>query len=303
MKTKIQKNKRLNDSTNKTNLFPKKLSKIEKILVNSVLRNNLSQAFIEKKKKNPNYSLRALSSKLDVDQSFLSKFLTGKKQFSENSLWNLGSQLGMTPHDFQKIIGNESAQGLNSDYSRLEDDQFHLISGWEHFAILEFLKISRYDSSDIIIAKELSLHKEEVRSALERLQRLGFIDKDKNFMSPQMKKTSSISLSQTTIARREHQRQLLEKSIYALEHVDLEDRFHGGVTVAINKSHLPEFRKRLAEMIETLGSEFQTPGELTDVYQLSLGFFPLNRIDKNESSQDIISFTKSKFEKKYKDLK
>lgn len=59
------------------------------------------------------------------------------------------------------------------------------------------------------------------------------------------------------------------------------------MTVAINTQRLPEFKDKLKEMRKVLADFFQADGEknLDEVYQLTVSFFPLTRIDKSKKGE------------------
>lgn len=243
------------------------------------IRVAIQREFIERCRKNPAYSLRAFAKYLDINQSFLSKLLKGQRAITKDLAASVGPKLGLKPDQVKALFksGTASLPGFLS----LTDDEFELLSEWHHFAIIELSKTEGFEADVHKIASRIGIHVEEVRDAVERLQRLNFIQvKDGKFrvLSPN---TTWTNTQKTSEARKKIQKALLEKSLDAIDHVPFEQRENGSVTVAINTKRLPEFKEKLKEIRKELADFFQATDEanLDQVYQLTLSFFPLTKIE------------------------
>lgn len=257
---------------------PTKKSRDFVIRANLAFRILLQDEFVSRQRKNPNYSLRAMASHLKVDQSFLSKVLRGEKRFSLEVIESLGSKLGLSPIEVQNL-GSGSPP---SKYQLLEDDRFHMISDWYHFAILELAKTRGFSFDAKKIAQKLGLHIEETRAAIDRLKRLGFIETVNGKPRLAQPDNSWSTTKRTTEARRALQRKFLQMSLQALDDIEFDLRDHGSLTIAIDKNQLPRIKTRLIEIRKQLGDEFQSEGHLDEVYQLTISFFPVTKIDLNK---------------------
>lgn len=238
----------------------------------------LQKEFIARCKKNPAYSLRAFANYLEIDQSFLSKILKGHRNITPDFASIVGPKIGLKTSDLKELFtdGTKAMPGFLS----LSEDEFDLLSEWHHFAILELAKTDDFELDALKIAKRLGLHSVEVHDALARLQRLGFIQMTENKLKTLSPNTTWSNTQKTSIARKKFQRTLIERSLDAIDHVPFELRENGSVTVAINKSRLPEFKEKIREMRKELADFFQTDDEqnLDEVYQLTVAFFPLTKI-------------------------
>ena len=258
----------------------------------STVQNNLEQIrvaiqreFIERCRKNPAYSLRAFAKYLDINQSFLSKLLKGQRAVTEDLAAAVGPKLGLKPAQVKALFstGTASMPGFLS----LSDDEFELLSEWHHFAIIELSKTEGFQFDSQKISHRLGIHVEEVRDAIERLQRLNFIQVKEGMIKVLSPNTTWTNTTKTSEARKKFQRSLLEKSIDAIDHVPFERRENGSVTVAINTKRLPEFKEKLKEMRKELAAFFQADDEknLDEVYQLTVSFFPLTKIENKKKEK------------------
>lgn len=242
------------------------------------MRVALQREFIERSRRNPAYSLRAYAKFLEIDQSFLSKILKGDRRITKDFGEVIAVKLGIKNQPVKKRHTQELSKPPG--FLPLSDDEFEFISEWHHFAILEFLKTESRELNSSKISQRLGLHVEQVRDAIERLERLGFLKRTDGRLTLLAPKNTWTNSRKTTVARKKLQRTWIEKSLDAIDHIPFELRDNGSVTVAINKKRLPEFKEKLESIRNDLANYFQSHGEknLDEVYQLTVSFFPLTQI-------------------------
>jgi uncharacterized protein (TIGR02147 family) len=247
---------------------------------------------------NPNYSLRAFAKSLDTDFSTLAKILKGSRPLGLRAIEKIGLRLGLGPSEiavFQnmakvKLGQNKDSKKTASDYVQVSEDEFHLISDWYCDAILELLRIDGFNPSPRAVAKALGISVNEVNAAVERLQRTGLIEvirvEGKDIWANKSgEKTSSLTPGRTSSAQRLRQKQLLEKSIDALESVPVSRRNHTSMTMAIDVGRLPgaidmitKFRRELAAFLSR-GDKHQ------QVYNLSISLYPISAIQQGDQCE------------------
>ena len=246
------------------------------------IRVSLQREFLDRCRKNPAYSLRAFAKYLEIDQSFLSKLLKGQRAVTPDFAQNVGPKLGLKPAQIKSLFktGVASLPG----FLPLSDDEFEMLSEWHHFAILELIKTDDFETEPAKISTRLGIHVEEVKSALDRLQRLNFIRVSEKGVKLLSANNTWTNTKQTSVARKNLQKKILEKSIDALEHVPFELREHSSLTVAINVKKMPAFKEKMKEIRKELADFLQADGEenLNEVYQLTLSLFPLTQIKNKE---------------------
>jgi uncharacterized protein (TIGR02147 family) len=230
---------------------------------------------------NPRYSLRAFAKALELSPSGLSLILSGRRGLSKTLAKNLSEKLGLDPsksRDFiQSAVKRRSSEFQAETSSRqLELDQFATIAEWYHFAILSLIETQGFVPDRQLIASRLGISIAEVRSAVERLQRLGILDTSQTKWR-QVGLPIFVGNDKSTSATRSHQRQVLDKAAHSLENHPMEIRELNSVTLAVNPKHLPIARKEIKEFLLKLMNKLESKGDPTEVYSLSVQFFPVSK--------------------------
>lgn len=250
-----------------------------------VVRLAVQREFINRCRKNPSYSLRAFAKYLEIDQSFLSKILKGKRSITVRLAESIVPRLGLKQAQFNSLVQNSTVR--KREFMKLSEDEFELLSEWHHFAILELLKIKNCSYEPKSMALRLGIHVEGVRDALERLHRLKFIRVHKDKIKLLSSNNTWANNERTSIARKKLQKALIEKSIVALEQIPFAERDNGSLTVAVNTQRMAEFKSKLKQVRKELADFFQptTEKNMNEVYQLTISFFPISK--KNKSQENV----------------
>lgn len=242
-------------------------------------RQDLQREFIRRCKKNPKYSLRAYAQFLEVDQSFLSKILNGHRPLTEKTKNKFATRLGLLADLKKKKIEQKNS------FVDLQEDEYEMISSWIHFAILELMKTSAFSSDPAKIAKQLGCHLQEVKDAVARLERMGFITTNDRKWKLISKNHSWTRSDLTSEARRRTQNELVQKSLTAIENVPFQLRENGSLTIAIDSRRLPEFKNKITNCLKELSDLMQpTQKDLDSVYQVTIALFPLLQKNYNEEN-------------------
>lgn len=248
------------------------------------LRHSLKNEFQKRFDKNPAFSLRSLANKVGIDQSLLSKLLQGKRKFSDEITDKVYDFLGVIPPKEDTIFYETSLK----NYHFIEEDQFLIISSWWHFAILELAKTRDFKPTINYIAESLNTKESVVEVALERLKRNGYITYSSSSPSEHLKdfkltKVSNtwVNLKRTSVARKNLQKQLHQKSLDALEDIPFDLREHSSLTVAVDPKWLPDIKEKITEFRRSLDKYIMAKGSSTEVYNLCVSFFPITNLNKN----------------------
>jgi uncharacterized protein (TIGR02147 family) len=254
-------------------------------------RSRLRQELVDRCKKNPRYSLRTFAAQLGLDASTLSKVLNGKRPIGKKTMLSLGSKIGLSAAELtQSLQMRELAKNGGAtvdpgfEFQALAMDQFTVISEWYHFAILELMQVEGFRTDRKWIAKALGLNQLTVDLALERLARVGMLEVLPNgkWKDISAKHTTAISPDMTTSAQRRLQEQFLEKAIEALNRVPIRERDHTSMTMAADRSRLPEARERIKRFRRSL-ARFLSEGEkLDEVLNLNIALFPLTNLNERK---------------------
>jgi len=247
-------------------------------------RELLQDELISRCRKNPSYSLRAFAKSLNIGSSSLSKLLHKKRNLSKTMLMKLANRLELDPSSITSYEHNlrGSKAGLNgkktidADYREILSDSFQLISDWYPLAILELSRCKGFKTNPRWIAKRLGLTLNQVNIAVQRLQRLGLLEiLDNDNWKPCPDGTTSIYNESSDVARRRHQRQILERAIHALDNFPVEKRDQTAMLMAVNSKRIKAAKQRIKKFRRSLCSFLENGGPRDEVYYLSVSLFPV----------------------------
>ena len=235
----------------------------------------LKNEFAARAKKNPAYSMRAFAKSLEIDSSTLSSLLSGKRPLSYKTAKKLLDKLDVKSLEKKDLLFKMNNNENQVAYKFIEDDELEIISDWEHYAILSLMETVSFQSSVKFISQKLHIPTAVVMAALSRLEKVGLIRKVQDQYKICQEATVT-SQDVPSVALRKAHKQYLEKAIYSLENHSVIDRDISGITIAIQKSKLPQakkiiqdFRKSLAELLES--------GKKDEVYRLNIQLYPLKK--------------------------
>lgn len=240
----------------------------------------LKREFESKKARNSFYSLRAFSKFLDIDPSNLSKLLHYQITPGYKLREKLAKKLGFDPNDMMNPLTYQKTGDANYINHNLE--LFSIISDWQHYAILELIKLSKYKDSvsKASISRDLCLSQNKVDQAIERLVQMNLIsvNEEKGTITNNEESSSSILQVDTSKAHRNQQKQILEKAIDALDSIPVERRSQSSMTIAIDKEKLPEAIDMIKDFRRKLARFLSESSDLNDVYHLSVSLYPVTTI-------------------------
>lgn len=237
-----------------------------------------------RKSRNPSYSLRAFSRDLGINSTSLSDVLAAKRHLSKRNALKVADRLALSPSRLQamlrQISGEEDEFVDDSEFFRLSEDTFAMISEWYYFAILNLATLPENRADERWLAKRLGLSTMEVRGALGRLQRLRLIEIRRGRL-----RRTTIPLATTngvpSAALRKYHKQNLQLAADSIDRDPVDLRDVNSITMAIDPAQLAQakdlivrFRNRMARVLEG--------GKPREVYTLAIQLFPVTRPEGNE---------------------
>lgn len=247
--------------------------------INEILRSELESRC----QRNERYSLRSFARFLEIDPPTLSKILNNQKQPGSRLTKRLANRIGIEPSVTETLIKNPLSlknlpKAKAGDYRLIEDDQFHAISHWYYYAILEILEIDDAIHTLDWISKKLGISKPITKTAIDRMARLGFVEKkNRKWIDKTGGKTTALGKELTSAARRIHQKELLQKGIEALEATPIDLRDQSSMTMAINKSEIPKVKELVTEFRRNLSRYLNSSKNKDEVYNLVISFYPVTK--------------------------
>lgn len=168
------------------------------------------------------------------------------------------------------------------EVQELTTDEFRLISNWIHFAILSLSYLKDNKASCQWISKKLNIPKSDVEPAFRRLEKLGLVEiRGTQFVQTSKPLTTTTDIPSDAIKM--HHKQNLEKALNKLDSVDVLEREFSSITLPINFADMKKAKGMINEFKKKLYKELKCD-DPTDVYTLSLQFFPLTVPTKDKDS-------------------
>ena len=233
-----------------------------------------------KKSRNRSYSLRSYSRDLAVDPSNLSKLLSRRKEIGPRLRKKLGKKLGFEPQDLESwLLPTKSEKTADGDYSVHDFHSFKIISGWQHYAILELFKLRGFDGTAQAVSDCLGLKLDNARDSLQRLKEAGLIKYDgvTKRLRPVDDSSTSILNFATSKAHRDQQQQILEGAIDALETTPIQARSQTSMTMAVDSRKLDAAKELIKKFRREMGRLLSNSEQLDGVYQLSISLYPVTK--------------------------
>ena len=164
---------------------------------------------------------------------------------------------------------------MDPQYSELATDQFRAVADWYHFAILSLAETRDFNDDPRWISERLNVRLTDVVSALERLERLGMLTRNKRgALAPSGKQFSTTDEIAAAAVRGYHS-EILELARNSLERDSIVRRDFTTMTMAVDPVRLVQAKKMIRQFRAKL-CDYLEQGERTEVYQLSINLFPLS---------------------------
>ncbi|MCM2276927.1 MAG: TIGR02147 family protein [Oligoflexia bacterium] len=253
----------------------------------------LNGKYEEARAKNPAFSLRAFSRRLEVSPSTLTRVLSGQRRVSRPLAERLCRKLCLDPQERSELMGSfpsrrparrAHANGGKDDVSLLQltADQFRIISEWHHFAILSLMRTRDFKSVPGWIANRLGISVREAEAALERLERLEMIRRGSNGKWVRTRSRFRTTDDVLDLSLQKAHRQDLELAAEALATVPVELRDFSSITMPAHPRLLPRAKELIRKCQNDLSALLESePG--TEVYQLYVQLFPLTKVQLKET--------------------
>jgi uncharacterized protein (TIGR02147 family) len=238
--------------------------------------------------------LRAFARDLEVSSSRLSEVLNGRYGLSRESAAAISKRIAWTEAErsfFCDLVESEHARASKkkrearariestpSSYQQLSLDSFQVIADWFHYAILELTLIQGFRSDVKWIAGKLGISEHVAAAAIERLKRLDLLEE----VDHVLRATDSFTASPSGIpseALKKFHRQLLEKTLTAIQMQTLEERDLSHLILAIDRSQMTEAKEEIRKFRRSFDARFGKAQKKDEVYCLGINFFRLQERD------------------------
>lgn len=248
---------------------------------NSYCQKLLTEEYLQRKNRNPMYSLRAFARDLGVSKTSLSDLFTRKRKLSRSNVMKVIEKLSMPPTKRELLFSELKRKPLKSSNEdeiskvMLEEDVFRLISDWYYIAILNLIKTKYNKANPALVAAKLGISKLEAETAIERLLRLKLIEeKNGRYVRTSLPITTSRDIPSAAI--RKYHRDNLKLAELSLDNDEVNLREFSSMTMAIDPSKLPMAKDLLMKTKRKIEKILES-GIPTEVYTLTFQLFPLTK--------------------------
>jgi uncharacterized protein (TIGR02147 family) len=258
----------------------------------------LSDAFEQKRLKNPAFSLRSWAMQLGMkSHGPLHAMLKGQRNIPKKYVPLLIKSFKMEKKEanyFEALIDLQRSKSIEEKemYSeRLkamgpketrevsEVEAYKFFSEPMHGFILELSQQKGFKSTLGYIKSKLvqNTNLKSIEDILARLESLGLLVKEGNKL---VKKVQHIYTTKDVmnLAVREYHKKLCHLASEQIETQSVETREYNGVCFNIKKSDIPKIKKSLRELSDQIIQEYEmSDGEGDETYQLNVHFFALTK--------------------------
>lgn len=250
----------------------------------------LQNELMNRKQRNPRYSLRSFAKALKIDPSTLSQILDGRRQCSRSKADLLLNRLGLPLTSRLAVIGPAPVQDVNAiinekNFNPWPADADRCMREWLSYAVLSCFELKDFSSNTTWFAKRLNCPAEKIEEVLQMLEENRLIDRTNEKWTFQ----HAALTSNGTDAKVALDIVLKAYIQRAVDHLDSNpcsrtvgvDNF-SGATLSIPIARLPEAIDRLTRFRREF-CMFLTGGEESlandEVYRLNIQLFPLTQVD------------------------
>ncbi len=235
----------------------------------------LNQKLVDLKANNPRFSSRSFAQRLGISSGALSEILKGTRKVSPKLATKLAERLSLDPIASAHFTGQDLAVDSvrETEYLKLSDDQFHLISEWPHFAVLNLVQSRRSIHKISWFAEQLNLPLRQVQDIFDRLLRLKMLkfEKKKYVRCQTAVKTSDDVMN---LSIRKSNMEDLELIRDHLNNLDVSERDLTSITMLIDPKRMSEFKKWVRKAEDQFAQKFQSH-DATTAFRLTIALYPL----------------------------
>lgn len=254
-------------------------------------RDILTDCFMQRRRTNSRYSMRAFARDILLSPSRLSEVIAGKGELSREKGALIVKQLKMSPElaeEFLDLIDAASSpiaaerkaaaervrrrRGSSRDGHYIEESTFDLIADPMSILVWTFMLLPTYDHSVTTIAKYLKMDLFDLYDALKKLEHVNLVKNIDGLWLP-TKDRFSTGDSVPSESIREFHRRLSSLGHRAIEDQTMNERHLDAAIMPFDIRKLAEVKIRIANFTQSLIDEYGVSGD--SIYALSVNFFKM----------------------------
>ena len=266
------------------------------ILDHTDFRTFLNDFYQAQKSKKEQYSYRQLSQDFGFGASnYLYLTIQGKRNLSEDAIRKIQSHMHWSAYEkkyFETLVQFQQAKKLSEKEKwstelkrlrqkgskKISEEKFGFFSAWYIPVIHEILSFKNVVHNLTWLARKLQpkITEEEARLAIDVLERLGMVRKEKNSLIPVSENlTTEDEVTSKTIY--DYHKQLLNLSLGSLE-LPSSERDVSSLTLSLTPEHFQKLKSKIISFRDEVLHEIEEKKlDPTLVALLNIQFFPLTK--------------------------
>ncbi len=263
----------------------------------------MNDFYKEKKITSPFFSYRYISSKVDMNSSFVIKVLQGKLHIAYEKIDSFSKLMTLDEKQslyFERLVYFNKAKTEKErriHFARLlelkevssvrfGEHQYEFFQKWYYTAVWSVLHYFEFNGENCReLAEQLvpSISVREVRQAVALLKTLGLIKKDADGKYQPCALNLTTGREWQSLAIRQYQKDLIKLGGEALDRFKKDERNISTLTLTVSDMDLNKIDDMISEFRKSLVKFVNTSKDTGRVFQLNVQLFPLSK-PRNEKS-------------------
>lgn len=248
----------------------------------------LENEYLKRKQKNAKYSIRAFSNYLGIHSSTLSAVLKKSRHLSLKDAEEVASRLYKNDKDeamnFLQNFFRDKASANEEKFVPDDADFFPVLKDWEYAAIITLMDTKDFSADFNWIAHRLNLTVDRVSVVFNYLLKVGLVEKIADGKYIKTHKSFCTSGDVNSLALRQAHIDELKMAAIKQEEVSIEDREFGSMLWAVEKSKIPQIKKKVREFTNQLEKTFETD-VADEVYFFTFQLFPVTNLEASNGDK------------------
>ncbi len=253
----------------------------------------------QKERRGSQFSFRNFSRAAGLSSpNFLQLVMEGKRNLGPDGTKSFAKALHLNKEEtayFENLVHfNQSSTDdeRNEWYKRLstsrkyreireiEKDYFVYWSHWYYAAVRELVLLPDFKEEPDWIARRLSppITVKEAKAALELLQKMGFVTRDKLGRLIQAERNITSAREVQSLAISNFHRQMMKLASESIERAPADKRDVSSLTLALSREKFQEAKRRIQEFRRELNVLLSEDGKSDSVYQINFQIFNLSEV-------------------------
>lgn len=232
--------------------------------------------------------------KIGMGSGPLSQFIRGQRAVSRKMAMKLCDALLLDPQERHEVLSEfpekknsrilKTEELSYSEFLKLNHDQFSVIADWYHFAILSLVQTHDFKPNTDWIADRLGITIRQTEAAVERLFRLGLIERDGKKKWKLTHRSYRTTDDVENLSLHKSHFQNLELARASLERDALDERDFTTLTVSTRPDRLKKAKELIRRFQDEMMHLLEDIDEPTEVYRMSIELFPLTKLRSKQRS-------------------